>query len=126
MVIRLLMTYPPSLSLETGEAQIGGFSFSDEIQQASSSLRRSSRFVDSSRPRLPRQRPVTAVPEANRILRLSAYFIPFKDAATGNFRPGTTFDQIIDLYKFDVDLRRLVLEAWTRLRSASAPSLRTK
>jgi len=43
--------------------------------------------------------------------RLSAYFIPFKDAATGNFRPGTTFDQIVDLYKFDSDLRRLVLEA---------------
>ena len=43
--------------------------------------------------------------------RLSAYFIPFKDAASGNFRPGTTFEQIIDLYKFDVDLRRLVLEA---------------
>jgi abortive infection bacteriophage resistance protein len=43
--------------------------------------------------------------------RLSAYFIPFKDTATGNFRPGTAFEQIIDLYKFDVDLRRLVLEA---------------
>jgi abortive infection bacteriophage resistance protein len=43
--------------------------------------------------------------------RLSAYFIPFKDAATGNFRPGTAFDQIVDLYKFDSDLRRLVLEA---------------
>jgi len=43
--------------------------------------------------------------------RLSAYFIPFKDAATSNFRPGTTFEQIIDLYQFDVDLRRLVLEA---------------
>jgi abortive infection bacteriophage resistance protein len=42
---------------------------------------------------------------------LSAYFIPFKDAATGNFRPGTAFDQIVDLYKFDSDLRRLVLEA---------------
>jgi abortive infection bacteriophage resistance protein len=27
--------------------------------------------------------------------RLSAYFIPFKDAATGNFRPGTTFEQIM-------------------------------
>ena len=43
--------------------------------------------------------------------RLSAYFIPFKDAATGSFRSGITFEQIIDLYKFDVDLRRLVLEA---------------
>jgi len=43
--------------------------------------------------------------------RLSAYFIPFKDAASGNFRPGTNFEKIIDLYKFDVDLRRLVLEA---------------
>jgi len=55
------MTYPPSLSLETGDAQIDGFFFFfDEIQQAPSSLRRSSRFVDSPRPRLPRQRPVIA------------------------------------------------------------------
>jgi abortive infection bacteriophage resistance protein len=43
--------------------------------------------------------------------RLSAYFIPFKDAGTGDFRSGTAFDQIIDLYKFDSDLRLLVLEA---------------
>ena len=47
--------------------------------------------------------------------RLSAYFIPFKDAATGNFRPGTTFEQIIDLYRFDADLRRLVREALGRI-----------
>ena len=47
--------------------------------------------------------------------RLSAYFIPFKDAATGNFRPGTTFEQIIDLYRFDADLRRLVREALDRI-----------
>jgi len=59
--------------------------------------------------------------------RLSAYFIPFKDAATGIFRPGTTFEQVIDLYRFDADLRRLVREApWTGLRSASVPSLLTK
>jgi len=43
--------------------------------------------------------------------RLSAYFIPFKDHATDDFRPGASLDQIIDLYKFDSDLRRLVLEA---------------
>jgi len=47
--------------------------------------------------------------------RLSAYFIPFKDATTGNFRPGTTFEQIIDLYRFDADLRRLVREALDRI-----------
>ena len=43
--------------------------------------------------------------------RLSSYFIPFKEAAAGNFRSGTSFDQIIDLYKFDSDLRRLMLDA---------------
>ena len=47
--------------------------------------------------------------------RLSAYFFPFKDAATGNFRPGTTFEQIIDLYRFDADLRLLVREALDRI-----------
>jgi abortive infection bacteriophage resistance protein len=37
--------------------------------------------------------------------RLSAYFIPFKDPATGHFRPGTTFEKVIDLYRFDAGLR---------------------
>ena len=43
--------------------------------------------------------------------RLSAYFLPFKNAGTDSFRPGTTFDQILDLYEFDSNLRLLVLEA---------------
>jgi hypothetical protein len=46
--------------METGDAQIGGFFILYEIQQASSSLRRSSRFVDPARPRLSGQRPCAA------------------------------------------------------------------
>lgn len=34
---------------------------------------------------------------------------------TGNFRPGTTFEQIVDPYQFDADLRRLVREALDRI-----------
>jgi len=47
--------------------------------------------------------------------RLSAYCIAFKDPATGNFRPGTAFEQIIDLYRFDADLCRLIREALDRI-----------
>jgi abortive infection bacteriophage resistance protein len=43
--------------------------------------------------------------------RLSAYFIPFKNALEDNFLPGTAIEQIVGLYKFDSDLRLLVLEA---------------
>jgi len=43
--------------------------------------------------------------------RFSAYFLPFKNAGTDRFRPGTTFNQILDLYEFDSSLRLLVLEA---------------
>ncbi|MDF2867330.1 MAG: AbiD [Gammaproteobacteria bacterium] len=41
--------------------------------------------------------------------RLSAYFLPFKDGE--RFLPGTTFNQAVELYKFDRKLRLLVLEA---------------
>ena len=92
-----------------------GFSFSHEIQQAPSSLRRSTRFIDPSRPCLPDRAGTLYWLKRIGYYRLSAYFIPFKDAATGNFRPGTTFEQIIDLYRFDVDLRRLVREALDRI-----------
>jgi abortive infection bacteriophage resistance protein len=48
--------------------------------------------------------------------RLSAYRFPF--AIAGNpdkFAPGTTFQQIWDLYHFDRGLRRLLLEACKRV-----------
>jgi abortive infection bacteriophage resistance protein len=40
--------------------------------------------------------------------RLSAYFKPFKLNASDNFTPGTTFQEILDLYQFDKDLRFLL------------------
>ncbi len=48
--------------------------------------------------------------------RLSAYRFPF--TAPGNhdqFQPGSTFQQIWDLYQFDRTLRRLVLDACKRV-----------
>lgn len=47
--------------------------------------------------------------------RLSAYFIPFREAASDAFRTGTNFDQIVELYKFDSSLRLLVLQALDRI-----------
>ncbi len=41
--------------------------------------------------------------------RLSAYYIPFQDTKD-LFNKGTTFDQIFSLYKFDRNLRLLVLD----------------
>lgn len=50
--------------------------------------------------------------------RLSAYFIPFRVPDTDTFQPGTTLDQIIDLYKFDCNLRLLVMQAMDRIEIA--------
>ena len=47
--------------------------------------------------------------------RLSAYFIPFRVPGTDNFRPGTTLDQVVDLYKFECILRLLLLQALDRI-----------
>jgi abortive infection bacteriophage resistance protein len=47
--------------------------------------------------------------------RLSAYFIPFRETGTDNFRPGTTLDNVVDLYKFDGNLRLLVMQAMDRI-----------
>jgi len=47
--------------------------------------------------------------------RLSAYFIPFRAAGSEAFRTGTSFDQIVELYKFDCGLRLLVLQALDRI-----------
>ena len=43
--------------------------------------------------------------------RLSGYMYPFKDLATGNFVGDVTFEEIIDLYLFDKELRLLVFDA---------------
>jgi abortive infection bacteriophage resistance protein len=47
--------------------------------------------------------------------RLSAYFIPFRTTGSDAFRTGTTFDRVIDLYKFDCGLRLVVLRALDRI-----------
>jgi abortive infection bacteriophage resistance protein len=50
--------------------------------------------------------------------RLSAYFIPFRDPGTHDFRPGATLDNIVDLYKFDGGLRLLTMQAMDRIEVA--------
>lgn len=51
--------------------------------------------------------------------RLSAYAIPFHESGTShNFRPGTTFDDILTLYVFDRELRILVMDAIERIEIA--------
>jgi len=43
--------------------------------------------------------------------RLSAYMYPFKDLATDKFDGKITFEEIIDLYFFDKELRLLIFDA---------------
>lgn len=52
--------------------------------------------------------------------RLRAYTYPFQDNTVPNhpFRPGTTFDQILNLYVFDRELRLLVFDAIERIEIA--------
>ena len=53
--------------------------------------------------------------------RLAAYWLPFEqDHATHNFKPGTTFDKVIEHYIFDRELRLLV-SAWV-ISSATIPA----
>ena len=69
-----------------------------------------------------------AVPDQDRALRylrhigyyrLSPYTIPFQFRdGSHRFRPGTTFDDILDLYVFDRQLRLLVLDALERVEVA--------
>lgn len=55
--------------------------------------------------------------------RLAAYWLPFEqDHATHSFKPGTTFDQVLEYYIFDRELRLLVLDAIERFEV----SLRSK
>lgn len=54
--------------------------------------------------------------------RLSAYYIPFRQpdtpAAEHKFSPGTSFQDILDLYIFDRQLRLILLDALERLEIA--------
>jgi len=55
--------------------------------------------------------------------RLAAYWLPFEaDHATHRFRPGTTFDMVLEHYIFDRELRLLVMDAIERFEV----SLRTQ
>jgi abortive infection bacteriophage resistance protein len=49
--------------------------------------------------------------------RLSAYALPFQDKSHPDkaFKAGTTFQQILDLYRFDRELRFLVIDAIERV-----------
>lgn len=52
--------------------------------------------------------------------RLSAYWFPFRVRGTAGavldvFEPGTAFDQVVQLYEFDRELRLLVLDALERI-----------
>lgn len=53
--------------------------------------------------------------------RLSAYMLPFQykdESAEHKFRAGTTFDDVLDLYLFDRELRLLVFDVIERLEIA--------
>jgi len=56
--------------------------------------------------------------------RLSAYWLPFEQAAADGqprnhqFQPGTTFEQVLSLYIFDRQLRLLIMEAIERIETA--------
>jgi len=52
--------------------------------------------------------------------RFSAYTLPFQDPAhhDKHFRSGTTFEQVLELYVFDRELRLLVLDAIERAEVA--------
>lgn len=48
--------------------------------------------------------------------RLAGYWLPFESAHTPHqFREGTTFEQVLDLYVFDRELRLLALDAIERV-----------
>lgn len=73
-----------------------------------------------------------AIPDRERALhwlkrkgyfRLSAYFLPFKMTDTDNYTPGTTFTDIIKLYKFDAHLRLLMIKAIDRVEVALRASI---
>lgn len=51
--------------------------------------------------------------------RLAAYWLPFEsDHSTHSFRPGTTFESVLDHYVFDRNLRVLLIDAIERVEVA--------
>jgi len=51
--------------------------------------------------------------------RLTAYWLPFEsDHTTHTFQQGTSFEQVLDLYIFDRELRLLVMDAIERIEVA--------
>jgi len=56
--------------------------------------------------------------------RLTAYWLPFEsDHTTHTFQHGTSFEQVLDLYIFDRELRLLVLDAIERIEVAIRTSV---
>lgn len=55
--------------------------------------------------------------------RLSPYIIPFRQSRSRDVQPGTSFDQILDLYMFDRSLRMLVTDALERVEVAVRAAL---
>jgi abortive infection bacteriophage resistance protein len=55
--------------------------------------------------------------------RLSAYFLPFKIAGTDAYIPNASFTDIVKLYKFDAELRLLVIMAIDRVEVAFRASI---
>ena len=49
--------------------------------------------------------------------RLSAYFLPYQQTKD-NFNQGTTFEQIMQTYSFDRDLRLLIFDCIERVEIA--------
>jgi abortive infection bacteriophage resistance protein len=48
--------------------------------------------------------------------RLAAYWLPFEaEHTTHTFKPGTSFEQVLNLYIFDRELRLLILDAIERI-----------
>ncbi len=50
--------------------------------------------------------------------RLSAYLYPFKNLTTDDYAKGTTFENALDLYLFDRELRLLIFDAIERIEIA--------
>jgi abortive infection bacteriophage resistance protein len=50
--------------------------------------------------------------------RLSAYLYPFKNLATDEYAKVTTFENVLDLYLFDRELRLLIFDAIERIEIA--------
>ncbi len=55
--------------------------------------------------------------------RFSGYLYPFRESDSGNFKSGTTFDEVWHIYTFDRRLRLIVLDAVERVEVSFKTSL---